>query len=45
MVRQYNNIAERLSRFWVQVITAERRMGVGFALADIPVCPREPQNP
>jgi hypothetical protein len=37
MVQQYNNIAERLSRLWVQVITADRRMGVGFALADIPV--------
>jgi hypothetical protein len=35
MVRQYNNIVERLSRFRLQVITADPRLG--FALADIPV--------
>lgn len=36
MVRQYNGLARFLSRYWIQVISSGR-LGVGFAIGDIPV--------
>jgi hypothetical protein len=36
MVKQYNSLGSHLSKFWVQVIIADQ-LGVGFALADIPI--------
>ncbi|MFI5710980.1 DUF4238 domain-containing protein [Kribbella sp. NPDC051620] len=36
MVRMHNKIADQLAKFHVQVITSER-LGMGFALGDIPV--------